>query len=237
MSKFVKSLITDHVHNRLNSVKDALLVNVVGMDAITNHRLRNELAAKNINLLMVKNSLAARAMAGTPLAGMFEGVTGTTAVCWGSEDIVSLAKQITTLIKSDKFKPLEARGGVMGGEQLSPAQVAEVSKWPSRTEQLSLLVGQILSPGAQLGEPVELRRRRVGQPDSTAGGRGRRRAARRKGHGRDGRSESRGDGRSKRGRRGGGGEGRGNDGSKGRRHGGIAIQSAEIDKTPFHQYH
>ncbi len=150
MSKFVKNLITEHLRDRLQDVDDALLVNVVGMDANSNHRLRNELASKNIQLLMVKNSLAARAMSGTPLANMFDGVGGCTAICWGSEDIVSLAKEITRLIKSDKFKPLEARGGVMDGEQLTAPQVTAVSKWPNRTEQLSMLVGQILSPGARL---------------------------------------------------------------------------------------
>ena len=95
MSKFVKNLITDHLRSRLQDVNDALLVNMVGMDANTNHRLRQRVAAKNIHLLVVKNSLAARAMAGTPLAGMFEGVAGSAAICWGGEDIVSLAKEIT----------------------------------------------------------------------------------------------------------------------------------------------
>ena len=33
---------------------------------------------------------------------------------------------------------------------LSAKQVQEVSKWPNRTEQLSILVGQILNPGATL---------------------------------------------------------------------------------------
>ncbi len=150
MSKAVKNLIADHLRSRLQGVGDALLVNVVGIDANATHRLRNELAAKNIRLLMVKNSLAERATEGTPLAGLFHGVAGSTAICWGAEDIVSLAKEITRLIKSDKYKPLEARGGVMDGEQLSAPQVAAVSKWPSRTEQLSLLVGQILGPGARL---------------------------------------------------------------------------------------
>ena len=148
MSKLVKNLIADHLRNRLQDVHDALLVNVVGMNANVNHRLRNELAAKNIRLLVVKNSLADRATEGTPLAGMFRGVAGSTAICWGAEDIVSLAKEITKLIQSDKFKPLEARGGVMDGEQITAPQVAAVSKWPSRSEQLSLLIGQILSPGA-----------------------------------------------------------------------------------------
>ncbi len=31
-----------------------------------------------------------------------------------------------------------------------PQQVKEVSSWPSREEQLSLLIGQILGPGAKL---------------------------------------------------------------------------------------
>ncbi len=150
MSKFVKNLITDHLRGRLQNVHDALLVNVVGMDANTNHRLRGTLAGKNIHLLVVNNSLAARATAGTPLANLFEDVAGCGAICWGAEDIVSLAKEITKLSGSDKFQPLEARAGVMDGQRLTGPQVAEVSKWPNRAEQLSLLSGQILSPGANL---------------------------------------------------------------------------------------
>jgi large subunit ribosomal protein L10 len=38
----------------------------------------------------------------------------------------------------------------MDGQPLSAEQVKAVSKWPSRQEQLSILSGQILSPGATL---------------------------------------------------------------------------------------
>ena len=38
----------------------------------------------------------------------------------------------------------------MDGERLSAEEVDQVSKWPSRDEQLSLLVGQILGPGSHL---------------------------------------------------------------------------------------
>jgi large subunit ribosomal protein L10 len=81
---------------------------------------------------------------------MFEGLTGTSAICWGCEDIVTLAKEITKLAAIEKNKPFEARGGVMDGEKLTSEQVAQVSKWPGRAEQLAILVGQILSPGADL---------------------------------------------------------------------------------------
>jgi large subunit ribosomal protein L10 len=150
MSKYVKNLVTDHLRNRLKNVNDALLVNMIGLTANVNTRLRGDLAGKNVNVVVVKNSLAARACAGTPLAAMFEGLTGTSAICWGSEDIVSLAKEIARLVKDEKNKPFEARCGVMDGERISADQVAQVATWPSRMEQLSLLVGQILSPGANL---------------------------------------------------------------------------------------
>jgi len=150
MSKYVKNLITEDLKNRLTGVEDALLVNLIGLDANTNNRLRKELQQKNIEVMVVKNSLAARAVAGTSLAPMFNRVAGTSAICWGAQDIVSLAKEVTRLAKIKEYAAFEARGGVMGGEQLGPAQVEEVSKWPTREEQLSRLVAQILGPGSQL---------------------------------------------------------------------------------------
>jgi large subunit ribosomal protein L10 len=155
MSKYVKNLITENLRERLKNVNDALLVNMVGLSANANSRLRGELAEKKVSVIVVKNSLAARATAGTPLAPMFEGLAGTSAVCWGSEDIVSLAKEISRLVRDEKNKPFEARGGVMDGERISADQVAQVATWPSRLEQLSILAGQILSPGANLASQLE----------------------------------------------------------------------------------
>jgi large subunit ribosomal protein L10 len=154
MSKYVKNLVTDHLRNRLQGVHDALLVNVIGLDANANNRLRTELEGKHINLMVVKNSLAARATVGTPLSAMFEGLSGTAAICWGGEDIVSLAKEIVRLAKDAEYGPFEPRGGVMDGQRLSGPQVAEVSGWPSRSQQLSILMGQILGPGARLASQL-----------------------------------------------------------------------------------
>ena len=150
MSKYVKNLVTDDIRRRLENVHDALLVNMIGLNANSSHKLRNGLRSRNINILVVKSSLAARAMAGTPLARLFEGVAGSTAICWGGEDIVSLAKEVTKIIKTDEYPAFQPRGGVMDGEPLAASQVIEVAKWPNRAEQLSLLLGQILSPGANL---------------------------------------------------------------------------------------
>ena len=150
MSKAVKEMITDDIRQRLSGVGDALLVNVSALDANRVYRLRKELREKNIHLLMIKNSLARRAFAGTSLFPMVEGLDGPAAVVWGSTDIIDLAKHITKYAGDKQFDKFEARGGVMDGTKLNAAEVQQVSKWPNREEQLSILIGQILSPGAKL---------------------------------------------------------------------------------------
>ena len=150
MSKYLKNLMTEELKNRLVDVDDALLVNVIGMEAEATVELRRELRQKNIKLMVVKNSLARRATEGTALAPAFEGSEGTIAVVWGGEDVVSLAKEVVRLSEESKYEPFNAKGGVMDGASLTADDVKAVSKWPSRQEQLSILVGQILGPGATL---------------------------------------------------------------------------------------
>lgn len=150
MSKYVKDLLTKDISSRLDGVQEAVLVNVVGLTANQSVALRRDLREKDIQLVVVKNSLAKRATEGTPLAVAFEGCEGTLAVMWGSEDIVSLAKEATRLHDSAELTAFQTRGGVMDGEAITPERVKEISKWPSREEQLSILAGQILGPGSEL---------------------------------------------------------------------------------------
>ena len=150
MSKYVKDLMTSDLRRRWEGVTNLLLVDVIGMEANQNVVLRKRLREKEIHLSVIKNSLAKRATEGTPLAPAFESATGTTAVVWGGEDIVSLAKEVCRLADDTEFAPFAPKGGVMDGNALDADMVTDVSKWPTRGEQLSILAGQILSPGATL---------------------------------------------------------------------------------------
>jgi large subunit ribosomal protein L10 len=150
MSKYVKDLITSDLRNRLGGVSDALLVDVIGLENNKNVALRQRLRKKNIHLLVVKNSLARRATEGTALAPAFETAEGTLALVWGGEDIVSLAKEVVKITEEKGYEKVTTKGGVLDGQRLNGAEVKAVSRWPSRQEQLSILVGQILNPGATL---------------------------------------------------------------------------------------
>lgn len=154
MSKLVKEMITDDLKGRLEKVTDLFVVDMVGLDAIKTQSVRKRLREKNIHLMMVKNSLARRATEGTALAPAFEGASGMLTIAYGASDVVALAKEITKLADDKTMQPFAATGGVMGGAKLSANEVKEVSKWPTREEQLSMLVGQILSPGAKLASQL-----------------------------------------------------------------------------------
>jgi large subunit ribosomal protein L10 len=164
MSKVVKKLVSRDISSRLNGVNDAIVANIVGMTGEENYNIRKTLREQGIGLLVVKRTMAARATDGTSLRPAFDNQAGSMAVIWGCEDFVSLTRTITKLVNSGRFPKLEIKGGVMDGDALTADQVKKVSKWPSRQEQISLLVGQILSPGATLsGQLVGPARKIAGQ--------------------------------------------------------------------------
>jgi large subunit ribosomal protein L10 len=155
MSKYLKQLITSEIAHRLEGIDECLLVNVIGLEVNNSVLLRRQLREKDIQLLVVKNSMARRATEGTPLATALEGIEGSLAICWGGDDFISLAKEIARFDKdTNQFEAFQTRGGVMDGEQLTPEAVREISMWPTRDEQLSILLGQILGVGSRLSSQL-----------------------------------------------------------------------------------
>ena len=154
MSKFVKQLVTDTLKDRLSDTNYAFLVSLVGIDANRNHALRTALADRDIKMSVIKNSLARRATEGTPIAAGFKKIEGSCAVCWGATDVVALAKELVKLTKDKNLKGFEIKAAVLDGEALNSAQAADVSKWPTREEQIALLLGQIVGVGAKLNSQL-----------------------------------------------------------------------------------
>ena len=154
MSKFVKQLVTDKLKERLSDTNYAFLVSLVGVDANKNHALRTALADRGIKMSMIKNSLARRATEGTSIGPGFENIEGSCAVCWGAQDAVSLAKELVKLTKDKNLKGLQIKSAVLDGEALDSAQAVEVSKWPTREEQISIILGQIVGVGAKLNSQL-----------------------------------------------------------------------------------
>jgi large subunit ribosomal protein L10 len=154
MSKIVKNMLVDDLKKRLTSVNEVLVLSLGRLDAQKTTQLRQTLRKKKINLQMVKNSLARRATLGTPLAPAFDDAAGMLAIAWGGEDVVDLAKELDRLSGAKEYEGLECRGGALDGSRLAASDVKLVAKWPTRTEQLSILSGQISSLGGRLSGQI-----------------------------------------------------------------------------------
>jgi large subunit ribosomal protein L10 len=76
------------------------------------------------------------------------------AIAWGGEDVVDLAKELDRLTGVKDYEGLECRGGALDGSRLEAADVKAVAKWPTRTEQLSILSGQISSLGGTISGQI-----------------------------------------------------------------------------------
>ena len=109
--------------------------------------LRKQARVSGIYLRVLKNTLARRAVAETPFAGLAERMVGPLA--YGiSSDPVKVAKILHEFSRShDKFV---IKAGAMANLVMSPKDVASLATLPSRDELIAKLMGTMQAPIATL---------------------------------------------------------------------------------------
>jgi large subunit ribosomal protein L10 len=148
MSKAVKQMVIDQIKGRLGECREVLVLDTSRLDGVTDNRFRLALREKGIHLLQVKNTLAQRALADAGVGAMDAVLTGPSTLVWGSEDIVSLSKEIARWARD--IQKLEIKGGAVEGQVVDAQGVVELSKSPGRLELIGQISGLLLSPGARL---------------------------------------------------------------------------------------
>jgi large subunit ribosomal protein L10 len=109
--------------------------------------LRKKARSAGIYLRVLKNTLARRAVAETPFKGLSQNMVGPLA--YGiSSDPVAVAKVLQEFAReNDKFV---IRAGAMPNVMMTPREVADLAKMPSRQELLATLLGTLQAPLAKL---------------------------------------------------------------------------------------
>lgn len=148
MSKRIKNMIVSEVRGRIGDAQELLVIDPSRVDAITTNRMRLSLREKGITLLAVKNSLARAALNEAGISALDPVLSGPSALVWGSEDIVSLSKEMAKWAK--EIAELELKGGTVEGTTLSAVDIDALSKSPGRLELIGQVVGLALSPGARI---------------------------------------------------------------------------------------
>jgi large subunit ribosomal protein L10 len=147
MSKLVKALIRDDYKRAYAGVDSACVVSVIGMNAVNTNRFRGLLRTREIELHVVKNTLARQAFAGTLLEPLGRGLDGPSAIVTGGTSIIDVAKFLVEQVKA--FPGLQLRKGLVEGDpDLVP--VEQIAKMKSLAEVRADVVASMLSPGRRV---------------------------------------------------------------------------------------
>src|SRR5262249_50306102 len=113
MSKYVKELMMNQLKSDLDGSRSLLIVDLKGLDAITEHQLRRDLRKKSIKIRALKNSLARRVFSDMGLEGLGQFLAGPSLAVWGGDGVAELAKEMSRQVKALK-KPA-IKGGAVDG--------------------------------------------------------------------------------------------------------------------------
>lgn len=124
-------------------IADARGVNVGDMNA-----LRNEARKANVNLRVIKNSLAKRAFEGTDYACVEEVLTGPSLFGFSMEDPGAAARLFKDFAKAnDKF---EVKALSLNGKLLAKEQLDVLATLPTRDQALAQLASVMIAPVTKL---------------------------------------------------------------------------------------
>ncbi len=106
--------------------------------------LREKVRQSGGQYVVVKNTLALRAIDGAALDALKDQFTGPTAVAFTDKDPVTLAKALTDFAKD--VPAIQFKGGVVEGRAIAGDQVKEIASLPSREELIAKLLFLVQSP-------------------------------------------------------------------------------------------
>lgn len=149
MSKPIKNMMVADYKRRFDNVSDALLVDIRGIESNDNNELRQGLHAQGIRITVVRNTLARDAFKDSPLDALLPGLDGPSAMCYGGDSVVNVARALVTWAK--KVNNLDLKGACLDGEYFEgPKGVKRLSDFPTREEGQAKAVQIVLTPGGNI---------------------------------------------------------------------------------------
>ena len=127
----------------------AILVDFRGITVPAVTEFRRKIRQSGGHYKVIKNTLAVRALEGTPLASLKDKFVETTAIAYCDTDPVALAKVVVEFSK-DHPQIVVKSGVVSGGQMLDANGVKALSTMPGLPELRSKLLGVLQAPAAKL---------------------------------------------------------------------------------------
>jgi large subunit ribosomal protein L10 len=141
-----KKEVVAEVSERLKKAQSVVLAEYRGLPVEDITVLRSKARASGVYLRVLKNTLARRAVQGTPFEKLADQMVGPLA--YGiSDDPVAAAKVLHAYAKTNE--KLVIKAGAMAGQLMSAKEVGQLATMPSREELLARLLGTMQAPIAK----------------------------------------------------------------------------------------
>ena len=144
MNKTEKQQLVTELTDKIRSAKALYYTDFTGLNVKRMTELRRRFRKAGVEYVVIKNTLALRAINDSGLAGTrLRGPTGVVV----SKDPVAAAKLLTDFAKENDQKPA-VKGGLLDGAVIDQAQVKKLASMPSREQMLAELGAGLMSPMA-----------------------------------------------------------------------------------------
>ena len=144
-----KQAIVDELQQKLDAANSFYLTDFTGLTVKKVTDLRRRLRNAGVEYMVVKNTLAERALQGTELPDIAQHFRGPTGLVIGTSDPVTPAKVLADFAKENDNKPA-IKAGIVERKAVTAAQIDALAKLPPREVLLAQLAGALEAPMAQL---------------------------------------------------------------------------------------
>ncbi|VCU68663.1 50S ribosomal protein L10 [Pigmentiphaga humi] len=141
-----KSVVIEEISAQVAKAQSIVVAEYRGLDVASVTVLRKQARESGVYLRVLKNTLARRAVAGTPFEGLSSQLTGPLMYAI-SADPVTAAKVLFDFAKSND--KLVLKGGALPNSVMNVEGVKALASLPSRDELLAKLFGTMQAPVAQ----------------------------------------------------------------------------------------
>ena len=149
MNKQEKDDFIGELQQKLEGASAFYLTDFTGLNVKQITQFRARLRKQGVDYVVVKNTLAQRALQGLDLPDVAAFFTGPTGLVIGRDDAVAAAKALTDFAREFGDRPA-IKVGIVERREVTPAQIKQLADMPPREVLLAQIAGGLQAPMARL---------------------------------------------------------------------------------------
>lgn len=144
MNRTRKAELVTELRDRLSKSPNLYMTDFTGIAVQPMTELRSKMRSAGVEYLVVKNTLALRALQEASVTGVEDVLEGPTAFVFVGDDPVLAAKLISDFQK--EHDALTVKAGLLDGQPVTPEEVKRLASLPSHDQMLGQVAGLMQGP-------------------------------------------------------------------------------------------